>query len=195
MLFFSRRRKDRELEAEIRAHLTIAIEERIDRGESRAEAIANARREFGNVTLVQEVTRATWRWSRVERFVDGVRHAVRYNVATFRREPVSGIVITLTLGLILAGNVTMFGAANALRRNRPGARHPERLVDFTHHVPRQTFVSTEFSYRRYLDYRERLTTLEGLAAYSTFDRAGMRTPDGVVDAVRLASEWLTARGA
>ena len=106
MMFFRRHRKDRDLDAEIQAHLSIAIDERVERGESRDEATANARREFGNVALVQEVTRSMWRWSRVERFLDGVRHAVRYNLASFVREPVSGIVITLTLGLILAGVMT-----------------------------------------------------------------------------------------
>jgi putative ABC transport system permease protein len=60
MTFFRRQRKDADLEAEIQAHLAIAIEERVERGESRAEASANARREFGNVALVQEVTRSMW---------------------------------------------------------------------------------------------------------------------------------------
>jgi predicted permease len=188
MTFFRRRRKDADLEAEIQAHLAIAVEERVERGESRAEATASARREFGNVALVQEVTRSMWGWSRLERIVDGVRHAVRYNLATFRREPVSCVVMVLTLALILGGNITMFSSTNAaILRNRPGARHTERLVDFVHAVPDRMSEAGEFSQRAYLDYRERLTTLAGLAAYSTFDRTTLRTSDGAVDAARTAS--------
>jgi predicted permease len=188
MAIFRRHQKDRDLEAEIRAHLAMAIDERVERGESRAEAEANARREFGNVALVQEVTRSMWRWSRAERMVDVARHAVRYNVAAFRREPVPGIVMMITLALVLGGNISMFSAANAaILRNRPGAGRPEQLVDFVHTVPGQTFASPEFSYPRYLDYRERLTTLAGLAAYTTFNDSALRTPDGSVDAGRVAA--------
>ena len=50
--------KDEELDAEIRNHFDEAIRERIERGESPDEARANALREFGNVGLVKEVTRA-----------------------------------------------------------------------------------------------------------------------------------------
>jgi len=35
MTFFRRRRKDADLEAEIQAHLAIAVEERVERGEVR----------------------------------------------------------------------------------------------------------------------------------------------------------------
>ena len=40
----------------------MAIRDRMERGESAAEAEANARREFGNVGLVEEVTREMWSW-------------------------------------------------------------------------------------------------------------------------------------
>src|SRR5262245_31250719 len=170
MTFFRRRRKDADLEAEIQSHLAMAIEERVERGESRAEAAANARREFGNIALVQEVTRSMWGWSRLERFLDGARHAVRYNLVMFRREPVSCVVMVSTLALILGGNITMFSSANAaILRNRPGARHTDRLVDFVHTERNRTSELNEFSQQLYLDYRARLTTtFAGLAAYSTF---------------------------
>lgn len=49
--------KEDELDAEIRNHLDEAIRERIERGESAEQARVKARREFGNVGLVKEVTR------------------------------------------------------------------------------------------------------------------------------------------
>lgn len=52
---FESRKSD--LEAELRAHLEMAITDRIAQGESPEEARAAARREFGNVPLIEDVTR------------------------------------------------------------------------------------------------------------------------------------------
>jgi len=57
-LFRWKRQREEELNAEIRNHLDEAIRDRIERGEKPDEARANALREFGNVGLVKEVTRA-----------------------------------------------------------------------------------------------------------------------------------------
>ena len=58
MQFFGwKQRKDEELNAEIQPHLDASIRDRIARGESAEQARLNARREFGNVGLVKEVTR------------------------------------------------------------------------------------------------------------------------------------------
>jgi len=57
MMFPWSRRRDRELDDELRAHLRMAVEERVARGERREDAELAARREFGNLGVVQEVTR------------------------------------------------------------------------------------------------------------------------------------------
>jgi hypothetical protein len=49
-----------ELTDELQAHLEMAVQRRIERGESPAAAHENARREFGNVTHIAEVTRDMW---------------------------------------------------------------------------------------------------------------------------------------
>jgi hypothetical protein len=48
-----------ELNEEIESHLQMAIQDRIDRGESPQSAKESALREFGNVALVKDVTRET----------------------------------------------------------------------------------------------------------------------------------------
>ncbi|MGH9849341.1 MAG: permease prefix domain 1-containing protein, partial [Blastocatellia bacterium] len=72
-----RQRKDEELDAEIRSHLDEAIRERIERGETPDEARVNALREFGNVGLVKEVTRAMWGWGWLEQLMQDVRFGLR----------------------------------------------------------------------------------------------------------------------
>ncbi|MGB9466173.1 MAG: permease prefix domain 1-containing protein, partial [Candidatus Acidiferrum sp.] len=53
-------KRENELEKEIQHHLQMAATERGERGASAREAESGARREFGNVGLVKEVTRDTW---------------------------------------------------------------------------------------------------------------------------------------
>jgi len=55
-----RRHQDAALDEEIRAHLAMAIADRVDRGEDRDAAERAVRREFGNLPLIKEVTRDTW---------------------------------------------------------------------------------------------------------------------------------------
>ena len=51
-----------ELDEELDSHLRMASQQHLDRGVSADEAGHAARREFGNVALVQHVTREQWGW-------------------------------------------------------------------------------------------------------------------------------------
>src|SRR5207249_11521403 len=66
---FGKRKREKELDEEVRGHLEMAARERKERGEASAEAERAARREFGNVGLVREVTRDVWGWRSEERRV------------------------------------------------------------------------------------------------------------------------------
>ena len=68
-----RRRQDAQLDEELRSHLELAIQDRIDRGESPEQAAAAARREFGNVLLVRETVRDTWGWTPIQHFWQDLR--------------------------------------------------------------------------------------------------------------------------
>jgi len=74
---FSRRRLYNDLSEEIREHLEEKIEELVAGGMSRKEAAAAARREFGNVRLTEEDSRAVWRWAPIEDFFTDVRFGAR----------------------------------------------------------------------------------------------------------------------
>ncbi len=54
---FRDRKADQELEDEIKTHLRLLTERYVRRGMTEAEAAWAARRQFGNVTLLQEVNR------------------------------------------------------------------------------------------------------------------------------------------
>src|SRR5947208_17104290 len=94
---FSRRRLYTDLSEEIQEHLEEKIEELVASGMSRKEAAAVARREFGNVTLIEEDSREIWRWPSIESFFADVRYALQ----TLRQSTAVTVtaIVTLSLGI------------------------------------------------------------------------------------------------
>jgi predicted permease len=121
---FSRSRLYGDLSEEIQEHLEEKIEELVANGMSRKEASAAARREFGNVRLTEEDSRAVWRWAAIEDlFMD-----VRFGVRMLRKNPGFAAVTIVTLALGIAANTTIFSAVNGWMLRRPRIKDPARVV-------------------------------------------------------------------
>jgi hypothetical protein len=109
--WLERRRRDLDLDeedfqAEIRAHLAIATEERVSDGVDRDDARYAALKEFGNVTKATESARRVWtpRWLEAVRDLSSdVRYAIR-TVAKNRGFSLT-VIGVLTLGIGLNGTV------------------------------------------------------------------------------------------
>src|SRR5260370_540178 len=103
---FSRRRLFNDLSEEIHAHLEEKIEELVATGMRRKEAAAAAaaRREFGNVTLMEEDSRNVWQWPSIESFFADVRYGAR----VLRRSPGPTAVMVLTLALAIGATTAIF---------------------------------------------------------------------------------------
>src|SRR5262245_8737802 len=99
----SRRRSERDLEAEIRHHIATEERQRLDRGEDAADARANARRDFGNVDLVKEVTREAWGMAWIDRLIADIRYAIR--LAGRNKKFALTVLLILTLGIGTATTV------------------------------------------------------------------------------------------
>jgi macrolide transport system ATP-binding/permease protein len=97
-------RRKSELSEELESHLRMAIDDRMARGESAAEAHNAALREFGNVALVQEVTRERWGWLRLEHLLQDTSFAFRQ----MRRSPGFSMTAILTLALGIGAATAMF---------------------------------------------------------------------------------------
>jgi len=124
MKFFRwRERKDEELDAEIQQHLDEAVRDRMERGETAEQAQANARREFGNVGLVKEVTREMWGGAWLERLMQDLRFGVRMLL----KSPGVTLLIALSLMLGIAANTTIFSIVNALLLAPPPVERPDEL--------------------------------------------------------------------
>jgi hypothetical protein len=69
-----RRRKEDELRQELQFHLDEESEDRQAQGLAEQEARSAARRDLGNLMLIQERTRAMWTWTSLEQLVQDLRY-------------------------------------------------------------------------------------------------------------------------
>src|SRR5580658_6284913 len=97
-------RRKEELEEEIQAHLQMDIRDRMERGESREAAESAARREFGNIALVRDVTHSQWQWNRLERLAGELAYTVR----VLCRASGFSIAVMLTLAIGIGSACAMF---------------------------------------------------------------------------------------
>jgi putative ABC transport system permease protein len=98
--------KEAELREELQFHLAEETEERRADGVSEDEARWAARRELGNLTLVEENTRATWRWAHLEQLARDAGYGLRQ----VRRNPGFSFIAIATLALGIGGITAMFSA-------------------------------------------------------------------------------------
>ena len=148
------RRREEELDEEIRGHLRMAVRERVEKGETPEEAEAAALREFGNVGLVKEVTREMWGWVWLRQFGQDLRYGLRM----MRRGPGFAAVAVLTLALGIGANTAIFSVVNAVLLRPLPYRDPARLVTVLHDGWKPVAPAN------FLDWREQSSSFESMAA-------------------------------
>src|SRR5580692_10230955 len=120
---FSRRRRYHELHESIQEHLEEKIEDLVEDGMSRENAEQTARRQFGNVTLIEERSREVWQWPRWESFLADLKFALRQ----LWRTPGFTLTVIFTLALSIGANTAIFSIVNALMLKSLPYSHPERM--------------------------------------------------------------------
>ncbi len=158
---FGFQRRKRELQEEIDAHLQMAIADRVARGETAETARQAAAREFGNIPLVQDVTRQMWGGGWFEQIGRDVRYALRQ----LRKSPGFTITATAMLAVAICANSTVFSWIDGtMLRPIPGARDTDDLVSLQR-GERNFSPTPPFSYLDYRDLREQNHTFTGILAY------------------------------
>jgi predicted permease len=178
-------RRDRELDEELRSHLRMAVEERVARGESRAVAEESARKEFGNLGLVKEVTREMWGGG----WFDRLAQDLRYGARTLRRSPAFTIVAGITLALGIGATTAVFTVVHdVLLRPLPYPRS-DRLVQVAFEFPDNPFIPfAGMADKQWVEYRPRTRLLSRAGATSS----QLVTLTNAGDPVRLQAAAVTS---
>ena len=116
--------KRQDLEQELQSHLQMAASDRVGRGESPEHAGQAARREFGNVALVQQVTRDQWGW----RWLGDLLQDLRYGARMLRKNLGFSVVAVLTLAIGIGANTAIFGVINAVLLKPLAMEDPAKVV-------------------------------------------------------------------
>jgi len=159
---FRRQQRDEELDEEVQAHLQMAAQDRIERGETADQARASAVREFGNVGVIKEMTRDTWGF----RWLEELLQDLRYGLRQLKRNPGFTAVCVITLALGIGVNTAIFSLVDQLLLWSVPAREPNRLVKI------EGVYSS--SYPFFCAYRDLNQVFSGVLASSQNLAAGIR---------------------
>jgi predicted permease len=161
---FSLRQLYNDLSDEIRTHLEERTEELVASGLSKEDAAAQARREFGNVTLIEERGREIWQWHAVESFFEDVRFGLR----TLRKSPGFTTVAVLTLALGIGANTAIFSLSDQILLRLLPVQDPQQLAILSSTEAKWGRTETDydlknsFSYPMYKDLRDHNEVFSGL---------------------------------
>ncbi len=179
---FSRRRRYDDLSTSIREHIEERIEELVEDGTPRREAERTARREFGNVALVEQRSREVWQLRAVESIAADLKFAWR------RLGKSAGFAATviLTLAIGIGANTAVFSVVNSVLLKPLPYPEPERLIAMRLEAPGAAGLANfatglQLSASLYFTFTEQNRTLQSLGVWSsqTANVTGVAKPEEV----------------
>jgi predicted permease len=176
--FMARRAQDERLREEIDEHIALQTAENIRAGLSPVEARRQAMLKFGGVEAIKQDYRAR----RGLPFVENVVQDVRFALRSLRRTPglTTFVIITLALGIGMTS--ATFSMVDALIFRPYPVPHPSTivtLVSTTHDSP-----FDDFSYREYLDIRDKTNSYDGVIANADMEAVGFSSEPGATPRIK-----------
>ena len=163
---FRRRKREEELNEEVRAHLRMAAQEHMEQGETARQARASAVREFGNVALVKEVTRDMWGF----RWFETSLQDLRYGLRMLAKNPAFTSVALITLALGIGANTAIFSVVDSVLLKPLPYPDPDRIVTLSS-ASRGSNEHGPVSAPDFHDWQDQSTAFSAIAYYKAEDTA------------------------
>jgi len=175
---FRRSNVEQELSEELQFHLENKIEEGIARGLSPKEARYAALRAMGGLEQRKEEIRDMRGIGWLTDFFDDARFAIR----SLRRTPGLTAFVAITLALGIGMTSATFSMVDGLIFRPYPVPHPGNvvsLVSTTHDSPYDSF-----SYREYLDIRDKTNSYAGVVASAAMEAVGFSAEPGTTPRIK-----------
>jgi predicted permease len=174
---FRRRRLNEDLADELQQHLEEKIHELVLTGMLEEEAVHAARREFGNVTVIEQDSRRVWQWL----FVEGLLADLRYGMRMLRKTPGFTLIAVMILALGIGSNTAVFSLIDALLLRSLAVPEPQELVHISFGPPGKPGWLSSPMFDR---LRERQTSLTDIFGWTNSPM--VLTEDGVSRPIQAA---------
>src|SRR5262245_39364877 len=168
------RQRARDVHSELSLHLQLLEEEYRAQGLSAEQARDKARRDFGNVTLVQETSHDLFTYRIVEDLIQDGKYAFR----EMRRNLAFTVIAVSSLALGIGAVTATFAVIDAFMLRGLSVADPEQLVAFTVSNSRAWRRWTQAHYERWRDESGDVFTA---AASQTVERYNVSTDGKLPD--------------
>lgn len=184
------RKRNADLERELKSDLDLEEEDQRDRGLSPEQARYAARRAFGNTALIREHSHEAWGVAGAERFWQDVRYALRQ----LRRSPRFTLAALLTLALGTGANTAMFSVIHSVLLKSWPFPDSGRLVVVSQR--QANGIANLFSTQDFLDWKRQGGLLSGMAVHVSwqFNLSAAGTQPERVAGAEISHEWVSTLG-